>query len=100
MRSGGEPDATGRSTMTLAVAVLSGFGAALIAPLLAHRLRSATGWLLALLPAGLALYFANLLLHAVEGHPTAWSYSWVPDLGVRLSFHADGLSLLFALLIS
>jgi len=86
--------------MTIAGVVLSGFGLALLAPLLTRWLGSGAGWLLAMLPAGLALYCASLLPHAVAGQPLSFSYSWVPVLGVHFSFHADGLSLLFALLIS
>jgi hypothetical protein len=40
--------------------VLSGFAAAMLAPALIRR-RPAVGYLLALLPAGLAIYFARLL---------------------------------------
>ena len=43
--------------MGLAAAVLSGYGLALLAPWLARAGRGATGWLVALLPAGLTLGF-------------------------------------------
>lgn len=83
----------------MAMAVLSGFGVALAAPSLSRRLAWA-GWLLALLPAGLTLYFASLLSQAASGQPTVFTRPWVPELGLQLAFRADGLSLLFALLIS
>ncbi|MGH2600657.1 MAG: putative monovalent cation/H+ antiporter subunit A, partial [Dehalococcoidia bacterium] len=81
-------------------AVLSVFALALAAPWL-HRLGGGrSGWLLALLPAGLAAYFAVLGGRIADGDTISVSYRWVPSLGVSLSFYLDGLSLLFALLIT
>ncbi|HWO40803.1 MAG TPA: putative monovalent cation/H+ antiporter subunit A, partial [Candidatus Eisenbacteria bacterium] len=60
----------------------------------------ASGWLFALLPAGLTVYFAAFIPAVSRGETFAASYAWVPALGVDLSFYLDGLSLLFALLIS
>jgi multicomponent Na+:H+ antiporter subunit A len=80
-------------------AVLSGFGLASAAPWLYQRTRAVTGWLLALLPLGLALYFAAFIGHVAGGATVAVAYPWAPALGVNLSFYLDGLSLLFALLI-
>lgn len=84
----------------IAVAVLSGFGAALVAASLSRRLQARAGWLIGLLPAGLTLYFASLLPRAATGAAPVFSYAWAPQLGLQLAFRADGLSLLFALLIS
>jgi multicomponent Na+:H+ antiporter subunit A len=82
------------------LAVLSGFALALMAPWVQRLGNGREAWVLALLPLGLFLFFGHHLLtldpHAV---PTV-TYDWIPSLGIRLSFHADGLSLLFALLIS
>ena len=86
--------------MSLIIAVVSGFVFALAAPWLPSQLRGATGWVLAILPAGLVLHFASLLPQAMAGEPLAVSYPWVPALGLHLAFRADGLSLLFALLVS
>jgi multicomponent Na+:H+ antiporter subunit A len=86
--------------MGIIIAVLSGFGLAVAAPWLYRAARGATGWLLALLPAGLAIYFASLLRAVAAGEAIVISYPWAPGLGVSLSFYVDGLSLLFALLIS
>jgi multicomponent Na+:H+ antiporter subunit A len=86
--------------MTLVAAVLSGFVVALAAPALTRSLRGGTGWLLALLPAGLAVYFCALLPQAADGRPLVFSAPWVPDLGVEVALRADGLGLLFAILVS
>ena len=86
--------------MILALSVLSGFGLAFAAPFLSRRFGSAAGWILALLPAGLTLYFIGLLPSAAADQPADFSVPWAPDLGLLFSFRADGLGLLFALLIS
>ena len=80
-------------------AVLSGFGLASGAPWLYRLARAATGWILALLPIGLTLYFAGFIGRVAGGATVAAVYPWAPALGVNLSFYLDGLSLLFALLI-
>lgn len=79
--------------------VLSGFLLAAAAPFLHKRMPRASGWIFALLPAGLFGYFV-LLREAVAGGPVLAAMDWVPSLGVSLSFTLDGLSLLFALLIT
>ncbi|GEM84119.1 hydrogen gas-evolving membrane-bound hydrogenase subunit E [Meiothermus hypogaeus] len=56
--------------------------------------------MLALLPLGLTVYFASLLPAVVAGHTVRHSAAWVPTLSVNFSFYLDGLSLLFALLIT
>ncbi len=58
------------------------------------------GWLLALLPAGLFVYFCQFLAPIAAGETIVFSMPWIPAYGVNLSFYVDGLSLLFALLIS
>jgi multicomponent Na+:H+ antiporter subunit A len=82
------------------VAVLSGFGAALLAPFLTRRLRGLAPWVLALVPAALAVYFLLLLPQSAAGNAPAASLAWVPSLGIDFALRADGLSLIFALLIS
>lgn len=82
------------------LAVLSGFALALIAPWVQRLGGGREAWVLALLPLGLFLFFGHhlLILDPYAAHTVA--YDWIPSLGIRLSFYADGLSLLFALLIS
>lgn len=86
--------------MMILAAVLSGFVLAFAAPFLSRRLGSTAGWFLAVLPAGLTLYLVSLLPSAATDNPVAFSTQWVAELGLVLSFRADGLGLLFALLIS
>lgn len=63
--------------------------------LLGKWVKTVLWWLPVLLPAGLFVYFLSL------GTATQTvSYDWLPQLGVRLSLHLDGLSRLFVLLIT
>ncbi len=87
-------------TVGLLAAILSGFVLAVVAPKLYGVARGCSGWLLALLPLGLAVYFASRGQLVASGNVLQEGYSWVPALGVSLSFRLDGLSQLFALLIT
>ncbi len=60
----------------------------------------AMGWLLAIAP---AVAFGALIAHSsavLVGQTLSWSTAWIPSLGLRFSLMLDGLSLLFALLVS
>jgi len=81
------------------LAVLSGFLLAIAAPLLHRVVGKYIGWLLALLPASLAVYFSTFLSKVQDG-PLLIEYQWLPGLDISLTFLVDGLSLVFALLIS
>jgi multicomponent Na+:H+ antiporter subunit A len=80
--------------------VVTTFVIAALAPFLVKRLGRASGWVLALLPLGLTLYFASTLPRVIGGETLRQTIPWLPAFDVSLSFTLDGLSLLFALLIS
>ena len=80
--------------------VLSGYLLAVFAPLLFRIFKQATGWLLALVPAAIVIYFSAFYSEIVAGQVFTFEYSWVPPLDLKLTFYLDGLSLLFAMLIS
>ncbi len=82
------------------IAVLSGFILAAASPWLARSVGDKAGWLLALLPAALFVYFLGFVPTVNESGAQVIHYPWIPALDVNLSFLVDGLSLLFALLIS
>jgi multicomponent Na+:H+ antiporter subunit A len=81
-------------------AVLISFAVALAAPVVHRAAGARAGWLLALLPLGLFAYFASFVPAVSTAGPVAQVVPWVPSFGVALSFYLDGLSLLFALLIT
>ncbi|GAA3542672.1 putative monovalent cation/H+ antiporter subunit A [Zobellella aerophila] len=82
------------------VAVLAGFVLACFVPRLSLLVGPHIGWCLALLPAALFTYFAGFLPEIVQGHNQVIDYPWIPSLGISLNFLVDGLSLMFALLIT
>lgn len=69
------------------------------APRLCRVLGSFSGWVFALLPLGLTLFFFNSLSSVYAGEFPVQSFTWVRGLDIQLAFRLDGLSLLFALLI-
>ncbi|MEW5851437.1 MAG: hydrogen gas-evolving membrane-bound hydrogenase subunit E [Myxococcota bacterium] len=82
------------------IPVVSVLALAVLAPGV-HRLAPRTaGLLLALLPVGLTLHFARFLPTVTAGGSVSERHDWVPALGVQLSFHLDGLALLFTLLVT
>ncbi len=82
------------------LALLSPFLAAIVAPLAARLLGHRAAWLLALVPAGVFVYFAGFLAGVAGGEKVRDGYDWIPSLSLRFSWMIDGLSLAFALLIS
>lgn len=81
-------------------ATLAPFVLAVFAPFVRRRVGDSAGWALAVLPAALFIYFAQFLGPVASGETFIFSTEWVPALGIALSFYVDGLSLLFALLIT
>ncbi len=82
------------------VAVFSGFLLALFMPALHRVTKNLSGWLVALLPLSLFLYFATFLEPVAQGEVIREFYTWVPRFGINLSFMVDGLSLLLVLIIT
>ncbi len=82
------------------LAVLSGFVLAAFAPLLHRWFGERTSFVLAAFPALLALVFMGQLPAVMAGDTLHFALDWVPSLGMSLTFVLDGLSLLFALLIT
>jgi multicomponent Na+:H+ antiporter subunit A len=81
-------------------AVLSGFLLAIVAPWIQTLTGRHSGWVIALLPAGLTVWFASHLPLIAAGETVRVTREWAPGLDIQLSFYMDGLGLLFALLIS
>ncbi|MEM8663807.1 MAG: proton-conducting transporter membrane subunit, partial [Pseudomonadota bacterium] len=79
---------------------LAPFAAAFLAPWLVARIGAAAGWLLAIVPAALFVFYAGLVPRIAAGESLTYGVDWVPGLGVQYSHLIDGLSLTFALLIT
>ena len=80
--------------------LLVSFAVALAAPLVHRALGDRAGWALALLPAGLFAFFAGQAGRVTAEGAVLESTPWVPSFGVDVTLYLDGLSLLFALLIT
>lgn len=81
------------------VAVLSGFILSFLAIPITRISRRLAGWIIALLPLALTIYFGSYIQQIQDGDIISVTYNWVPSLDIHLAFYLDGLSLLFALLI-
>jgi multicomponent Na+:H+ antiporter subunit A len=80
--------------------VLTLFLASALAPVACRALGRRAGVVLAAAPALLFARFALFLEPVAGGLAFAESWGWVAGLGIRLAFRLDGLSLLFALLVT
>jgi multicomponent Na+:H+ antiporter subunit A len=76
------------------------FVVSLVAPFINKVLKGSTGWFLSLIPLGIFAWFFTLIPTVASGEVIRESISWVSYLGINLSFYLDGLSLLFALIIT
>lgn len=103
MIAGGIESAQALGSGTLALALLP-FLAAALAPFVNRTMTGqaakATGFLLALVPAALFLWFARMVQPVAAGETIAAALPWVPSLGVSYAVSIDGLSLVFALLVT
>ena len=82
------------------IALLSGFFASLLAPLVTKLTRDYAGRLLSLVPLCLCTYFLSFLPTLAHIGELSFQIEWVTGLDIHLSFYLDGLSLLFAVIIS
>lgn len=80
--------------------VLLPFAAAFLIPLLSKILKDKVGYAAVLVPLALFASFLSLLPKVNAGQTVAFSYPWIPHLGIDLAVRLDGLSMLFVLLIS
>ncbi len=80
--------------------ILACFALGLIAPLIYRLAGRTSGLILSLGPAAIFFYFAQQLPEVAAGDVLRSTHTWFPGLDVNLSFYLDGLSLMFALLIT
>ena len=80
--------------------ILAPFLGALLSPALVRVLGEKAAWLLAIIPAAVFVHLCSYIAPVASGEVVTMGLSWVPSLGANLSYYIDGLSLVFALLIS
>ncbi|MEW5421439.1 putative monovalent cation/H+ antiporter subunit A [Amorphus sp. 3PC139-8] len=79
---------------------LAPFVAAALGPWLKSLVGHRAGWILAIVPALLFVHFAQMVPAIADGSVLRAGIDWIPSLSIRYSIRLDGLSLLFALLIT
>src|SRR5690625_265950 len=82
-------------------AVLAPFLFAVLVPFLFKYVRRIhTGWFVLFVPLILFIYFLSFISVTSDGRDEMQRMEWVPSLGINFDLYVDGLSLLFALLIT
>lgn len=82
------------------VVILAVLVAGTIAPLLVRRVPGMAGWALAVVPAVATVWLVGEAARLGDGGAALReAFDWAPSLGLRASFHLDGLGLLFGLLV-
>lgn len=82
-------------------AILSPFLLAIIIPLMyKYAKRVHTGWFVLWLPLALFIYFISKVTKISNGTTIRETVQWIPSLNINFDIVIDGLSLLFALLIT
>jgi len=80
--------------------VLTGFIAAIFTPILFKVLGKKASYLLSLIPVILFAILIQQIGEVSSSEGVTSIYEWIPSMGISLSFYLDGLSLLFALIIT
>ncbi len=86
--------------MGMILSILPIFFLAFIAPYLFRISKKNAGLVLAPVPAAICIYWIANIGRIESGAALKLFLPWIPSLGINLSFYADGLSVLFILLIS
>lgn len=85
----------------LHVVVIVPFIVALVVPFLYQYMpRIHTGWFVISIPTLLFLYFASQLSDISAGQTMMHTVAWIPAIDIHFTVYLDGLSLLFALIIT
>ncbi|MFB4260997.1 Na+/H+ antiporter subunit A [Shouchella clausii] len=86
---------------TVNIAILTPFIVALFIPFLYKRLSAIhTGWFVLAVPVALFAILASYIPAVANGETFYSSIPWLPSLGINFTAYLDGLSLIFALLIT
>jgi NADH:ubiquinone oxidoreductase subunit 5 (subunit L)/multisubunit Na+/H+ antiporter MnhA subunit len=82
------------------LAIAAPFLAAMLAPFVKRAAGEYAGWLLAVVPALMVLHFSRFLPDIAGNLAHAGGFDWAWQINVRFSYLIDGLSLMFALMIT
>lgn len=91
----------GYNLLTVSLAILIPFLAAVLIPLLSKKLRKLhIGWLVLAVPVTLFILIARFIPSVTNGETYSHVYHWIPSFNINLAMYLDGLSMIFALLIT
>lgn len=76
------------------------FALSLMAPVINTYSRRFSGWFLSIVPFTVFVLFISNIPQIAKGNYIAEEYSWIPELGLVFSLRIDGLSQIFALLVT
>lgn len=80
--------------------IVSGYIVAILILILGRFLNIKFINFLAIFPALLTIIFVSFLPQVINGQIIKYSNAWIPSLGINIDFKIDGLSLLFAIMVS
>lgn len=80
--------------------ILLSFISAFLFLALGKKIRGKASVITAILPVGLFAYFLSFLPNLIKGEVVREQIFWIPSLDVNFNLSADGLTLLFALMIT
>lgn len=86
--------------VSIALVAIAPFLAALLAPWVSKFTGPLAGWVLAIVPASIFLFLVGFIEPVSQFSVIRAGFAWIPAYGISFSFFIDGLSLVFALLIS
>ncbi|MDA8233509.1 MAG: Na+/H+ antiporter subunit A [Clostridia bacterium] len=85
----------------LHLSVIAPFLFAILVPFLRRYLpQTHTGWFVLPIPLTIAIYLSSFLPQIWQDEKIIRTIEWIPSLGINFTLFVDGLSLLFALLIT
>ncbi len=86
--------------MKLLYLLISLYVLAFAAPFINQYLRRFSGWILSIIPLLVFAFFITKISYISAGEIVTEKYAWISFISLNLSFTLDGLSLLFALLVT
>ena len=87
--------------MTILLTIAFPFLAAALIPLFYRRVSSrALGWIVLIVPVLLFSILATYIPQVAKGKTFVSTLEWIPSFGINLTAYLDGLSMIFALLIT
>jgi multicomponent Na+:H+ antiporter subunit A len=86
---------------TVNLAIILPFIAAMIVPIIYKRIqRVHIGWFVFLVSTALFLFLASYIPNIANGETYLYTFEWIPSYNINFTTYLDGLSLIFALLIT